>query len=142
MEAKSEELLGSGDPGVRSLDPLCRPLCRPVRKPGRGGKGSRPGSGTAGDDTIHWWEASWAKSNIDYFMRNKHKIQLEKLLKQCFEKKVIINNKFLRIEKFHQKYSIEIDIYYAFRFKYKYYNEKKFLTLFILGIQIPVWRTK
>lgn len=92
--------------------------------------------------TIHWWEASWAKSNIDYFMRNKHKIQLEKLLKQCFEKKVIINNKFLRIEKFHQKYSIEIDIYYAFRFKYKYYNEKKFLTLFILGIQIPVWRTK
>lgn len=92
--------------------------------------------------TIHWWDASWVKSNIDYFMKNKHKIELNKLLKQCFEKKVIINNKFLNIEKLHQKYSIEIDWYYAFRFKHKYYDTKKFLTLFILGVQIPVWRTR
>ena len=88
--------------------------------------------------TIHWWDGSWTKSNIDYFMRHKHKIPLDKLLKNCFTVKSIINNKFLKIEKLHQKYSIEIDWYYAFRFKYRYYEKNKFLTLVIFGIQIPV----
>ena len=91
--------------------------------------------------TIHWWDASWTKSNIDYFMRHKQKIELNKLLKQCFEKKEIINNKFIKIKKLHQKYSIELDWYYAFRFKYRYYRNKRFLTVIVLGIQIPLIKT-
>ena len=84
--------------------------------------------------TIHWWDASWTKSNIDYFMRNKHKVKLNKLLKQCFSKECIANNKFLRIEKLHQKYFIEIDWYYVFRFKYCYYGKTRFLVVFLFGI--------
>ena len=91
--------------------------------------------------TIHWWDATWTKSNIDYFMRHKHKAPLKKLLKKCFEKKIIINNKFIKIEKLHQKYTIEIDWYYFFRFKYRYYKQKRFLTLLILGIQIPIFKS-
>lgn len=90
--------------------------------------------------TIHWWDMSWTKSNIDYFLRHKHKVELKKLLNYCFEKKTIVENKFLKIEKLHQKYLIEIDWYYAFRFKYRYYGVNRFLTLFILGIQIPIFK--
>ena len=92
--------------------------------------------------TIHWWDASWTKSNIDYFMRNKHKIELEKLKKKCFEKKFLINNPFLKIEKLFKNYYINIDFYYSLKFKYKYYGNKRFLTLFILGIQIPLLEVK
>ena len=88
--------------------------------------------------TVHWWDMSWTASNVDYFLRNKHKIKLNKLIKYCFETKTIINNKFLIIRKLHKKISIEIDWYYAFRFKYRYYGKKKFLTLYIFGVQIPV----
>lgn len=95
---------------------------------------------TANTYTIHWWDASWTKSNIDYFMRNKHKIPLEKILKQCFEPQTIFNNPFLKIEKVFRNYSINIDLYYLFKFKYKYFGKNRWLTLFVLGVQIPIWR--
>ena len=91
--------------------------------------------------TIHWWDASWTKSNIDYFMRNKYKVELPKLFKQCFVTKTYINNNFIKISKLHQKFSIEIDWYYAFRFKYRYYTKSRFLTIFVFGIQIPLFKT-
>lgn len=90
--------------------------------------------------TIHWWSGTWCRSNIDYFMKHKHKIPLEKILQQCFESKTIINNPFLKIEKLFRNYSINIDLYYLFKFKYKYYGKRRWLTLFVLGIQIPIWR--
>lgn len=92
--------------------------------------------------TIHWWDASWCKSNVDYFMRNKYKIKLDKLLKIGFEKKVILNNQFLKIEKLFKNYSISVDFYYLWKFRYKYYGNKRFLTLIIAGIQIPIWEMK
>lgn len=91
--------------------------------------------------TIHWFGGSWVAGNIKTFLNNKHKENIEKLTKDCFAKKVYINNPFLKIEKLHKKFLIEIDWYYSFRFKYRYYGEKRFLTLFILGIQIPVFKT-
>lgn len=92
--------------------------------------------------TIHWWDASWCKSNIDYFMRNKHKEKLNKLIDKCFKQRVLFDNKFLKIEKLFKEFSIKIDFYYAFKFKYKYYQKRRFFTIILLGIQIPVWRTK
>lgn len=89
---------------------------------------------------VHWWSATWVKPNIGYFMKYKHKIKLDKLLNLCFEKKSIINNPFLKIEKLFKSYSINIDFYYLFKFKYRYYGDKRFLTIFIFGIQIPIWR--
>lgn len=90
--------------------------------------------------TIHWWDASWTKSNIDYFMRNKHKIELSKLIKKCFMQKIIINNPFLKIVKLFNKFNIEIDFYWLFKFKHRYYKKNKFLTVFILGIQFKLWK--
>ena len=90
--------------------------------------------------TIHWWDASWTKSNIDYFMRNKHKIKLDKLVRKCFELQTIINNPFIKINKIFSKFNLEIDFYWLFRFKYRYYKNNKYLTLFICGIQLPIWR--
>lgn len=92
--------------------------------------------------TIHWWDASWCKSNIDYFMKHKHKVKLDRLLKMCFEKKLIINNPFIKIEKLFKNYTINIDFYYMCKFKYKYYKKNRWLTVFVLGIQIPLWRVK
>ena len=92
--------------------------------------------------TIHWWDGSWTRSNIDYFMRNKHKIELEKLLKQCFEEKIYVNNSFLKIRKTHKKYTIELDWYYSLRFKYRYYGKNRFLTVLIFGIQIRLIKIK
>ena len=92
--------------------------------------------------TIHWWDASWIKPNIAYFLKHKHKVNLIKLLDKCFKEKIIISNPFLKVEKMFNKYSIEIDFYYFFKFKYKYYSKKRFLTVFVLGIQIPIWRIK
>lgn len=89
--------------------------------------------------TIHWWDASWCKSNVDYFMRNKYKIKLEKLLKLCFKRKTIRNNPFIKIEKLYKKLKIELDFSYVFRFKHKYYNKKRYLTLFLFGCQIKLW---
>lgn len=91
--------------------------------------------------TIHWWDGSWTKSNIVYFMRNKHKIETEKLLNKCFKQKILFDNKFLKIEKLFKEISIKFDFYYALNFQYKYYQEKRFLTIIIFGIQIPIWRT-
>lgn len=91
--------------------------------------------------TIHWWDASWTKSNIDYFMRNKHKVNLDKLLHKCFNKKTLINNPMLKIVKLFNKFNIEIDFYYLFRFKYKYYKTNRYLTIFICGVQIPLIKT-
>ncbi len=92
--------------------------------------------------TIHWWDGSWSKSNIDYFLRNKHKVQTDKLLNKCFKQKVLFDNKFLKIEKLFKEFSIKFDFYYVFKFKYKYYQRRRFLTIILFGIQIPVWRTK
>lgn len=92
--------------------------------------------------TIHWWDASWCKSNIDYFMRNKHKTSLNRLLKLCFGKKTIINNPFLNVEKLFRSYTINTDFYYMLKFKYKYYKNRRWLVIFVCGIQIPLWRVK
>lgn len=92
--------------------------------------------------TIHWWSGTWCKSNIDYFMKHKHKIKLEKLLQMCFEKKTIIDNPFIKIEKLFKNYSINIDFYYLCKFKYKYYGNRRFLTVIIAGIPIPIWIVK
>ena len=88
--------------------------------------------------TIHWWNASWTKSNIDYFMRNKHKIPLDKLLNMCFQNKILIDSKFITIKKIFLNFSINIDFYYFCRFKYRYYGKNKYLTVIIMGIQIPL----
>lgn len=97
---------------------------------------------TSNSYTIHWWSGTWCKSNIDYFMKHKHKIKLDRLLKMCFEKKLIINNPFIKIEKLFKNYTINIDFYYVCKFKYKYYKKNRWLTVFVLGIQIPLWRVK
>ena len=89
--------------------------------------------------TVHWWDASWTKSNIDYFLRHKHKVELNKLLHYCFEKKTIVENKFLKIEKLHQKYMIEVDFYWLIRFKHNYYKNKRYLYLFIFGFPIRLF---
>lgn len=90
--------------------------------------------------TIHWFGGSWVKSNIDYFLKNKHKIDLNRLSKKCFNKTILVDNKFLKIEKIFRNYSINVDFYYLFRFKYKYYGKRRFLTIIIMGIQIPIWQ--
>ena len=91
--------------------------------------------------TIHWWDATWVKSNIVYFMKHKNSITLDQLIKKCFEKKIIIRNPFLTIEKLCQQYTVNFDFSYTFRFKYKYYGKNRFLTMIILGIQIPLLKT-
>ena len=90
--------------------------------------------------TIHWFGGSWTTGNVKTFLNNKHKKELKTLINKCFNKKEIINNPFIKIEKLFKNYSINIDFYYLFRFKYKYYGDRRFLTLFIAGIQIPIWR--
>ena len=90
--------------------------------------------------TIHWWNASWIKPNIMYFMKHKNRINLELLLKKCFIIELIIDNPFIRIERHFTTYDIRIDSSYIFRFKYRICEKHKYLTLFILGIQIPIWR--
>ena len=35
--------------------------------------------------TIHWWDATWTKSNIDCFLRNKHKVEYNKLINLGFK---------------------------------------------------------
>jgi len=92
--------------------------------------------------TVHWWEASWIRDNIKYFLKNKHKKKYSSLTDYCFNEKVIFNNKFLNIKRLFQKYSISIDFYYLFRFKYRLENGHKDLTLFVFGIQILIWRLK
>lgn len=89
--------------------------------------------------TIHWWDASWCNSNIDYFLRNKHKYNIERLIEKCFKLKTLINNPFIKIEKLYKKLKIELDFSYVFRFKHKYYNKKRYLTLFLFGCQIKLW---
>lgn len=91
--------------------------------------------------TIHWWDASWTKSNVDYFLKNKHRIPLEKLLKYCFEKRVILDNLFLQIEKYCQLYKIKVNFYWFFRFKYKSdYKNNRWLVLFIFGVPFKIWK--
>lgn len=89
--------------------------------------------------TIHWWDASWCSSNIGYFLRNKHKYNIERLIEKCFKLKTLINNPFIKIEKLYKKLKIELDFSYVFRFKHKYYNKKRYLTLFLFGCQIKLW---
>ncbi len=91
--------------------------------------------------TIHWFGGSWVKSNIDYFLRNKHKYKLKTLLKKCFSTKTIIANPFLNITKNCSVINCTLDLHFLFRFKYRYYKHRRYLTLFIFGIQIPLWRT-
>ena len=90
--------------------------------------------------TIHWWDASWCKSNVDYFMKHKHKEVLDNLLNKCFNKNILINNPFLKVENFFKSYSINIDFYYICKFKYRYYGKARWLTVFICGIQIPLFK--
>lgn len=89
--------------------------------------------------TIHWWDASWCSSNIGYFLRNKHRGNIEKLIEKCFKTKMLINTPFIKIEKLYKQLKIELDFSYIFRFKYKYYNKKRYLTLFLFGCQIKLW---
>lgn len=95
--------------------------------------------------TIHWnsgnWEASDLSNGRDYFLKNKHRIPLEKLLKYCFEKRVILDNLFLQIEKYCQLYKIKVNFYWFFRFKYKSdYKNNRWLVLFIFGVPFKIWK--
>lgn len=95
--------------------------------------------------TVHWnsgnWEASDLNNGRDYFLKNKHRIPLEKLLKYCFEKRIIFDNLFLQIEKYCQLYKIRINLYWIFRFKYKSdYKNNRWLVLFIFGIPFKIWK--
>lgn len=91
---------------------------------------------------IHWYKGSWVQRNISYFLDNKHRIETSKLIKQCFKKYKIIDNPFLKITKLFEKINCEIDLYYLLRFKHKYVYNKKYLTLFVLGMQITLYRVK
>lgn len=106
------------------------------------GKKEKANYVTPNSYTIHWWDGSWLKSNIDYFMRNKHKIPTEKLIKTCFSKKFIVDNPFLKIEKLFNYYNIIIDFYYSFKFRYKYYDLNRYLTVFFFGKQIKLFKVK
>lgn len=100
---------------------------------------------TSNSYTIHWWNASWDKTNIDYFLRNKHKFNSEninKLIEYCFSSQTIINNPFMSIEKLCQQYTIKLDLSYILKFKHKYYGKDKYLTVFILGLQIRLFKRK
>lgn len=89
--------------------------------------------------TIHWWDGAWDNPNVKYFMLHKHKADLNKLLKYCFEKKVILNNLFLHIEKICMLYKININFYWLFRFKYKSdYKNNRWLVLFLFGIPVRI----
>ena len=91
--------------------------------------------------TIHWWDGAWDNPNVKYFMLHKHKTDLNKLLKYCFEKKVILNNLFLHIEKICMLYKININFYWLFRFKYKSdYKNNRWLVLFLFGIPVRIWK--
>lgn len=91
--------------------------------------------------SIHWFGGSWVKSNIKYFLQNKHKEDLRKLLKKCFGTKNIICNDFLNINRTFLKYNINIDLSFIFKFKYKYYDNNRYLTVYILGWQIRLFKT-
>ena len=91
--------------------------------------------------TIHWWDGAWDNPNVKYFMLHKHKTDLNKLLKYCFKKKVILNNLFLHIEKICMLYKININFYWLFRFKYKSdYKNNRWLVLFLFGIPFKIWK--
>ena len=91
--------------------------------------------------TIHWWDGAWDNPNVKYFMLHKHKTDLNKLLKYCFEKNVILNNLFLHIEKICMLYKININLYWLFRFKYKSdYKNNRWLVLFLFGIPFKIWK--
>lgn len=90
--------------------------------------------------TVHWWNASWLKSNINYFLRHKHKIPLQHLLSKCFNKNVVYKNSFISIEMLCTEIFIHIDFSYMFKFRYKYFNGDRFLTIFIFGFQIKLWK--
>ena len=95
--------------------------------------------------TIHWNSGNWESSDLsngrDYFLKNKHRIPLEKLLKYCFEKRVIFDNLFLQIEKYCQLYKIKVNFYWFFRFKYKSdYKNNRWLVLFIFGVPFKIWK--
>lgn len=89
--------------------------------------------------TIHWWDASWLTSNIHYFLKNKHKVPLKKLLKKCFKKVTIINSDFLKITLLFKEINLNINFDYTFKFRYRYSKNKKSLILIFLGIPIKLW---
>ena len=96
--------------------------------------------------TVHWNDGNWSSGEIytgrDFFSKNKHKIQLDKLLKICFEPKVLLDNPFLKITKFCTYYKIEISFYWLFRFKYRYdLKGRRWLILFIVGLPLPLFIT-
>ncbi len=88
--------------------------------------------------TIHWFGGSWTNGNIKTFLLNKHKIKTEKLVKECFSKKTYFDNPFIKAERVFKKLSVEIDFYYLFRFKYRYWGRDKFLVLFLFGVPIKI----
>ena len=92
--------------------------------------------------TVHWWSGSWVKPEITYFIRNKHLMDLKKLVSICFERKIIFKNPFFKIEKQFKKICIEVDFYYLFKFKYLKENYTKWLTLFLFGKRIKLWKVK
>ena len=90
--------------------------------------------------TIHWFGGSWTAGNIKTFLLNKHKVQTEKLIEQCFSKKTYISNPFMKLEKLHTNFSINIDFYYSFRFKYHFYDKQKYLVLYLFGLKIKLFK--
>lgn len=90
--------------------------------------------------TIHWWNASWHKRNIQYFLSNKHKVNPGKLIKKCFELSTKYENKFIKISTSYETININLNTYFLFRFKHKYTKSKKYLVLYVFGFEIPLWR--
>lgn len=94
--------------------------------------------------TIHWNDGNWSSNRFyagrDFFSKNKHKIELKKLLEYCFHEKIIIDTPFLKISKTCSFWDIHIDFYWLFRFKYRYdLNKKRWLVVYIFGHPIKLF---
>jgi hypothetical protein len=90
--------------------------------------------------TIHWFSGSWVKENIKEFLTHKHDTDLIKLKKKCFQSYVVINNPFIKIIKEYEIFDMHIDFSYALRFKHKYYAKNRYLTIFIFGFQVKLFK--
>ena len=90
--------------------------------------------------TIHWFGGSWVMDNVLYFMKNKHKQELNKLIKKCFSTHTYINNKFINISRLKNRINISCDFSFLLKFQHKYYNQTRYLTVFFLGKQIKLWK--
>ena len=90
--------------------------------------------------TVHWYNGSWVKDNICYFLNNKHKMPLEKLVNMTLKKNVYFDNKFIYLDKIYKTFNLKLDFLYLFKFRHKFYDKERYLTVFILGKQIKLWK--